>query len=122
MCPLNALDLKFRTPAGFMVCGLTMSGKTRFVSELKQNFGKMFNEVLDHVVYCYGEWQLEFNRFSQRVKFVKGLQPILDDEICFTVDSPSLLVMDDLALSACNDSRAPVYSLSVFTIENSRSY
>jgi hypothetical protein len=95
----------FHTPAGLVVCGPTMSGKTQFVFELLKNPNKVFSKPPKRIVYCYGEWQTGFQDLASSVHFVNGLGPVLEDENYFDPKIPTLLVIDDLAVSVSNDSK-----------------
>jgi hypothetical protein len=96
---------KFNLPAGFVVCGPTMSGKSTFVFEMLNQPEKLFNKVPARMVYCYGEWQPAFEKLKRKVEFVHGIEPVLQDENFFSAEVPTLLVLDDLAVSVCNDAR-----------------
>jgi hypothetical protein len=97
------MDVRFRLPAGFIVCGPTMSGKTQFVLNLLKHSKVVFDKPVDRVVYCYSEWQKCFEELPN-VEFVKGVEPVLDDNF-FSNKKHNLLILDDLALSVCDDVR-----------------
>jgi hypothetical protein len=104
-CLVMAQQPVFHLPAGFVICGPTMSGKSTFVFELLNNPEKVFNKVPQRIVYCYGEWQSAFEKLKSKVQFVHGLEPVMQDDDFFTSQTPTLLVIDDLAVSVSNDAR-----------------
>ena len=95
----------FYLPAGFVICGPTMSGKSTFVFEMLNQPRKVFNKAPLRIVYCYGEWQKGFEKLKDKVEFVSGLETVLEKEDFFDASVPTLLVIDDLAVSVCNDAR-----------------
>lgn len=102
MASITARDLELQTPAGIIVCGPTMSGKTHYVFNMIKNQSKIFSHSFSRTVYCYGEWQTLFESVSN-VEFIHGLQPVFQNEDFFDAKDSTLLIIDDLAVAACND-------------------
>jgi hypothetical protein len=98
------MDVRFKVPAGFIVCGPTMSGKTQFVISLLKHQESMFSKPFHRVVVCYTEWQPLYDSMTD-VEFVKGLEPVLEENF-FDNKKCNLLILDDLSLSVCDDVRA----------------
>ena len=64
----------------------------------------MFDKIIERVVYCYGEWQPLFDDLKN-VEFVKGVEPVLEDGF-FDSKVQNLLIIDDLAVSICDNKEA----------------
>ena len=97
------MDGKFQVPAGFVICGPTMSGKTQFVVNLLKHQDLMFSKPFDRTVFCYGEWQKLYETLPN-IEFVKGLEPVLEENF-FDSKLQNLLILDDLAVCVCDDVR-----------------
>jgi len=85
------MTLPLRHPFTALVAGPTGCGKTHFVFKLIQNVGVMIDPTPSRIVYCYGEYQQLFRKYSL-VTFHQGLPNIED----FDGSEPVLLVIDDL--------------------------
>ena len=73
-----------------------MSGKAIRVKKLIENRSEMVNEEIRRVIYCYGEWQSEFDKM-ENVEFIKGMDRVFKDNEFFKSGESTLLIMDDLA-------------------------
>ena len=85
------MSLAFKHPFTAIVAGPTSCGKTRFVFRLIEHASRMIHPPPSKIVYCYGEYQQLFSKYTH-VEFNHGL-PSLDD---FDGKQTVLLVLDDL--------------------------
>jgi len=85
------MTLAFKHPFTAIVAFLTSCGKTRFVFRLIEHASRMIDLPPNKIVYCYGEYQQLFSKYTH-VEFNRGL-PSLDD---FDGKQTVLLVLDDL--------------------------
>ena len=54
------MDVRFRAPANFYICGQTQCGKSYMVHRMLNHLEEMFYPVPSKIIYCYGEYQQEF--------------------------------------------------------------
>ena len=97
------MDVRFKTPANFYVCGQTQCGKSHMVRRMLGHLEEMFHPVPTKVVYCYGAYQKEFDELHPNVELVEGFPDNLTEmtqghEHC-------LVVLDDLMSQCSNDQR-----------------
>ena len=64
---------------------------------------KLFYPIPTKIIYCYGEYQKEFDEFSPNVKLVGGFPDNLSDMV--RDHDNSLIVLDDLMSHCSNDQR-----------------
>jgi len=83
--------LPLKHPFTALVVGPTCCGKTQFVFKLIDNVDRMIDPPPNRIVYCYGEYQHSFRKYSD-VEFRQGLPDASD----FDGSEPVLLVIDDL--------------------------
>ena len=62
-----------------------------------------FNSVPTKVIYCYGEYQIEFDELPPNVELIEGFPDNLSDMACG--HDNFLLVLDDLMSQCSNDQR-----------------
>jgi len=84
-------DADVKHPFTAIVAGPTSCGKTMSVFRLTDHVSKMTDPPPSKIVYCYGEYQQAFARYS-RVVFHQGL-PDWND---FDGSQRILLIIDDL--------------------------
>ena len=103
----DVMDVRFRTPANFFICGQTQSGKSYLTRRILQNAGELFEPVPTKIIYCYGEYQKEFEELSPCVEMIEGFP----DNISSLTrgHENSLIVLDDL-MSQCSACRGSVYA------------
>ena len=65
------MDVRFKVPANFYISGQSQSGKSYLVRKLLSYLNELFHPVPTKVVYCYGEYQKEFDELYD-VDFVEG--------------------------------------------------
>ena len=100
----NVMDVRFRTPANFFICGQTQSGKSHLTRHILRNAGELFDPVPTKIIYCYGEYQKEFEELSPSVEMIEGFP---DDIGSLTRGHKnSLIVLDDLMSQCSSDQRA----------------
>ncbi len=108
MCGLlvNTMDVRFKTPANFYICGQSQSGKSYLVRSMFRNLEELFFPIPSKVLYCYGEFQKEFDELSKtlpNVQFVQGFPSDLYDMT--EAHDNSLVILDDLMSQCSNDQR-----------------
>ena len=97
------MDVRFKTPANFYICGQTQCGKSYMVRRMLSHLNELFYPVPSKVIYCYGEYQKEFDELFPYVELVEGF-PNDVGKLTRGHDN-SLLVLDDLMSQCSNDSR-----------------
>jgi DNA replication protein DnaC len=106
LCVLHwcMMDVRFKTPANFFICGQTQSGKSYLTRRILQNAEELFEPVPTKIIYCYWEYQKEFEELSPCVELIEGFP---DDIGGLTRDHDnSLIVLDDLMSQCSSDQRA----------------
>ena len=66
------MDVRFKTPANFFVCGQTQFGKSYMVRRMLNHLEEMFHPLPTKTIYCYEEYQKEFDEFPSNVELVEG--------------------------------------------------
>ena len=97
------MDVRFKTPANFYICGQTQSDKSYLVHRMLNHLEEMFHPLPSKIVYCYGECQNEFDEFHPDVELIQGF-PNDVNELTKGHDN-SLIVLDDLMSQCSNDPR-----------------
>ena len=100
------MDVRFKTPANFYICGQSQSGKSYLVRSMLRNLEELFFPIPSKVLYCYGEFQKEFDELSKtlpNVQFVQGFPSDLYDMT--EAHDNSLVILDDLMSQCSNDQR-----------------
>jgi hypothetical protein len=98
------MDVRFKTPANFFICGQTQSGKSYLTRRILQNMGELFDPVPTKIIYCYGEYQKKFGELSPSVEMIEGFP---DDIGSLTRGHEnSLIVLDDSMSQCSSDQRA----------------
>ena len=108
MCGLlvNTMDVRFKTPANFYICSQSQSGKSYLVCSMLRDLKELFFPIPSKVLYCYGEFQKEFDELSKtlpNVQFVQGFPSDLYDMT--EAHDNSLVILDDLMSQCSNDQR-----------------
>ena len=96
------MDVRFKVPANFYISGQSQSGKSYLVRKLLRHVSEMFYSVPTQVVYCYGEYQKEFDEL-QGVDFIEGFPADLTE--LTRGHEQTLLVLDDLMSECSGDQR-----------------
>ena len=96
------MDVQFKTPANFYISGHSQCGKSYFVRRLLYYKNELFYPVPTKVIYCYGEYQKEFDDMRD-IDFVEGFPSDLDEMT--KGHEQSLIVLDDLMSECSKDQR-----------------
>ena len=96
------MDVRFKTPANFYVCGQTQAGKSHFTRRMLRHLEKLFYLVPTKIIYCY-EYQKKFDELPSNVELMEGFPDNLSDMV--RGHDHSLVVLDDLMLQCFNDQR-----------------
>ena len=99
---VNVMDVRFKVPANFYVSGQSQSGKSFLVRQLLQHTNELFYPVPTKIIYCYGEYQKEFEEL-RNVDLVEGFPSNLDD--LTKGHYQSIVVLDDLMGECSKDQR-----------------
>ena len=86
------MDIRWSHPFSAVIAGPSGAGKSRFVMKFITNMTEMMTPIPDEIVWCYGEWQKDYEVMkSQGIVFMEGI-PNIDEW------SPKrrLVVIDDL--------------------------
>ena len=77
MRPEEVIDFDpcLRGPFTCLVVGPTGCGKTQLIFKLIENANQLITPPVQHIVYCYGQWQNQSKQFENKVTFHKGLLP-----------------------------------------------
>ena len=98
------MDVRFKTPANFYICGQSQCGKSYLVRSMLNHLDELFYPVPSKIIYCYGEYQQMFDEMLQtipNISFVQGFPNDLYD----IASSNSLIVVDDLMSQCSKDER-----------------
>ena len=96
------MDVRFKVPANFYVSGQSQSGKSSLIRQLLQYTNELFYPVPTKIIYCYGEYQKEFEEL-RNVDLVEGFPSDLDD--LTKGHDHSIVVLDDLMSECSKDQR-----------------
>ena len=100
------MDVRFKTPANFYVCGQSQSGKSYLVRRMLCNLNDLFDPVPSKIVYCFAEHQEVFDdmaRAISNISFVRGFPHNLYDVL--EGYKNSLVILDDLMSECSKDQR-----------------
>ena len=98
-----SMDVRFKTPANFYICGQSQCGKSFLVRSILNHFNELFNPVPSKIVYCYGAYQSAFDDLMQNIPditFVEGFP----ENLCDMISTNSLEIVDDL-MSQCSQNQ-----------------
>ena len=96
------MDVRFKVPSNFYISGQSQCGKSYLVRRLLYHLNELFHPVPSKVIYCYGEYQKEFDELHG-VDFIEGFPQDLN-ELTQGHDQ-TLLVLDDLMSECSKDQR-----------------
>ena len=97
------MDVRFKTPANFYICGQTQAGKSHFTRRMLRHLEELFYPVPTKIIYCYGEYQKKFDELPPNVELMEGFPDNLSDMV--RGHDSSLVVLDDLMSQCSNDQR-----------------
>ena len=66
-----SMDIRFKTPANFYICGMSQSRKTSLIRSMLKNLEELFHPIPTQVIYCFGQPQKEFNELIKIVPKIK---------------------------------------------------
>ena len=96
------MDVRFKTPANFYVCGQTQAGKSHLTRRMLRHLEELFYPVPTKIIYCYGEYQKKFDELPPNVELMEGFPDNLNDMV--RGHDSFLVVLDDLMSQCSNDS------------------
>ena len=96
------MDVRFKVPYNFYISGQSQCGKSYLVRRLLYYLNDLFHPVPSKVVYCYGEYQKEFDEMHG-VEFIEGFPEDLN--ALTRGHEQTLLVLDDLMSECSKDQR-----------------
>jgi hypothetical protein len=108
--------IPFISPSAIIVTSPSQGGKTTFISALLQEHQALFDQRTTKIIYCYNTYSSKFDELQSKlgdtIVFKQGL-PELDDIHKLSNNAEhKILVIDDLAESACQS-----YAISqLFTV------
>ena len=106
----------FQHPFKCIVAGCTQSGKTVWVKTLLENAQKTISPPLQHIIWCYGQWQpsyCDMMKTMPEIEFNQGIPEDIDEPDYLDVSQRHLFVLDDLMAKSGKDKS--IASADVFT-------
>ena len=91
-----SMDVRFKSPTSLIVYGATSSGKTSWTEKLLRCVDEMFDQPIQKIVYCYGEYQPRFLTMEEEIPNIQFVEGFSEDIYTFFDRTPGLLVLDDL--------------------------
>lgn len=86
-------DLKIKAPAGVIVAGPSMSGKTTWIKNLIKYAREMISPPPAHILFCYGIYDPQLHEFEEMgCELYNGVP---DMEFLDSKPKPLLMIMDD---------------------------
>ena len=100
------MDVRFRTPANFYICGASQSGKSFFLRSMLRNLEYLFSSIPSKIIYSYGVYQKEFPELSETVPNIQFVEGFPNDLYDMTdAHDSSMIILDDLMSQCSNDQR-----------------
>ena len=81
MTLIYAMDVRFKMPANFYICGQTQAGKSHFTHRMLRHLEELFYPVPTKIIYCYGEYQKKFDELPSNVELMEGFPDNLSDMV-----------------------------------------
>jgi len=106
------VDFRIKLPSTLIFCGATSSGKSKLAFEVIKRRNEIFTETVGKTIYVYGEWQEAFNQMSSYD--VTFTQNVFDVDHFFSLDSYTLVVIDDMFVKLNSDSQIANYISELF--------
>ena len=98
----SGMDVRFKVPSNFYISGQSQCGKSYLVRRLLYYLNELFHPVPSKVIYCYGEYQKEFDELHG-VDFIEGFPEDLNE--LTQGHEQTLLILDDLMSECSKDQR-----------------
>ena len=98
------MDVRFKTPANFYICGQSQCGKNSLVRSTLHHRDELFEPKITKIIFCYGEYLSAFDSMMQTIPnltFVEGLAENLNDILCTNY----LVIVNDL-MSQCSHNQS----------------
>ena len=86
----DGFDPRWSHPFGAIISGASGAGKTHFVEKLLKNKDIMISPQPSTIVWAYGVWQQNYEKWRNEILFIEGLPTISD------LPKNCLLIIDDL--------------------------
>ena len=95
MRPEEVIDFDPRLRGHFtcLVAGPTGCGKTQLIFKLIENANQLITPPVQHIVYCYGQWQNQFKQFENKVTFHELFPPATQQA---SSSQHTLLIIDNI--------------------------
>ena len=96
--------IKFKSPCTCVISGPSSSGKTSFLFKILESCNDLFHQKVNKIYYFYGVWQKLFE--DCKIQNIEYLSDKPTQEFIKTIadGNHNLIVIDDLQMSALNDS------------------
>ena len=98
----SGMDVRFKVPSSFYISGQSQCGKSYLVRRLLYYLNELFHPVPSKVIYCYGEYQKEYDELHG-VDFIEGFPEDLNE--LTRGHEQTLLILDDLMSECSKDQR-----------------
>ena len=100
------MDVRFKTPANFYICGQSQCGKSHLVRSMVHDLQDLFNPVLTKILCFYGIYQQKIEQLMQTFPELTLSQGFSDDLYDLVKEHDnSLVILDDLMSQCSNDRR-----------------
>lgn len=99
----STMDVRFKVPCSIAVCGGSGCGKTTFTERLLRHVEDMFDEKIEQIVYCYGEFQPRFLIMENEIPNLTFIRGVPEDIYTLFDKTPGLIILDDLMSECCNN-------------------
>ena len=96
------MDVRFKVPSNFYISGQSQCGKSYLVRRLLYYLNDLFHPVPSKVIYCYGEYQKEFDELHG-VDLIEGFPEDLNR--LTQGHEQTLPILDDLMSECSKDQR-----------------
>ena len=100
----KAQSFKFKHPFCMLVAGPSHSGKTSWTVKLLAERRECFQPPVDTILYCYSQWQKNYDDLKRLVPSTQFHQGQPSMEILESLQN-GILVLDDLMEESVNDSK-----------------
>ena len=91
-------DPRLQGPFTMLIAGPTSCGKSQLVFQLLRKVESLITPEVQHVTYCYSQWQSGYDEFKEKVEFKLGLpseDTLLNSNSSGTAPH-TLLILDDV--------------------------
>lgn len=100
-------NLFFRSPCAILLTGPTMSAKCTLTRQIVENRTTLFKPAPKRIVHARSVWRMDFTTLqSNNIKFVRGLETIMQDDGFLNPKTPTLIILDDRTNEICDNKKA----------------